>query len=245
MRTATDCCTACIVEAKCSCIYQPPTLRADLPAHPHAPSRKVSYSSFQRMVHGRTAASRLRKRSEVGLTLPYRGFTFFVGVKIVSPRAAADGDLEKITDQEHISPTCCCAMPPAAEVDLELRRLGSVGGVLGLLRRRSVDESAHVYAGRIQLGAALLASKLDITPAHTKCGATTSAGGDAGGDEEGSAVVASWGGRALAAVLDAIVQGGRCFWPPTVTSRQQTRPHIWVVCISAGMYVVAVYCCPR
>ncbi|CBJ33243.1 hypothetical protein Esi_0448_0002 [Ectocarpus siliculosus] len=102
-------------------------------------------------------------------------------------------------------------MPPAVDLELELRRLGCVDGVLGLLRRRSINESDHVYADRIQLGAALLACKLDLRAAPTKCGATAIAAGrgGAGGDEEGSALAASWGEEALASVLTLVVQGCR------------------------------------
>lgn len=139
------------------------------------------------------------------------------------------------------SHTCCYPMPPAVDLELELRRLGCVDGVLGLLRRRSINESDHVYADRIQLGAALLACKLDLRAAPTKCGATAFAAGrgGAGGDEEGSALTASWGEKALASVLDVVVQGGWCFRCPIATARQQIRPYICVV--SAGMLYVHAF----
>lgn len=106
------------------------------------------------------------------------------------------------------------------DVELELRRLGGVDGTINLLRQPAVGESSDTYAGRVELGAALLACKIGLGDAHTKCGATSAISSGSGVDGRGcqpqlvdSSAVAtlreSWEPRALTAAINALLQGGR------------------------------------
>lgn len=103
------------------------------------------------------------------------------------------------------------------DVGLELRRLGGVGGAINLLRHPAVDEPRDTYAGRVELGAALLACKIGLGDTRAKCGAITSISSGSRVDAwdcqrplvDSSAVTLkeSWEPRALAAVINALLQG--------------------------------------
>lgn len=105
------------------------------------------------------------------------------------------------------------------DVELELRRLGGVDGTISLLRQPAVGESSGIYAGRVELGAALLACKIGLGNAHIKRGAITSTSTSAVDGRacqqplvDSNAVTtlrASWEPKALTAVIDALLQGRR------------------------------------
>lgn len=59
------------------------------------------------------------------------------------------------------------------DVELELRRLGGIQGALSLLRQPAVYNSHEVSASRIELGAVILACKIELET-RTRCGATSS-----------------------------------------------------------------------
>lgn len=114
--------------------------------------------------------------------------------------------------------------PAAADVGLELRRIGGIDGAFNLLRRRAVRESDDVYAGRIELGVALLACKigLGLCEAHTQRGAIkTPSSSQVDGQDcqqrqrqvDSSSVVEAllptWGAKALVVVLETLLRGGR------------------------------------
>lgn len=134
--------------------------------------------------------------------------------------------------------------PAAVDVDLELRRLGGFSGVFNLLRRRAiaVGESDDVYAGRVELGAALLACRIGLGNPHTIRGAiTTPSSYEVDGRDcqqrqqqqtqvdssEVKALMATWGSNALAVVLDTL-RGRPCFWGSHILSVIQS--HVYVLC---------------
>lgn len=112
-----------------------------------------------------------------------------------------------------------------ADVDLEVRRLGGVPGLLKLLRPPIGSASAGFCADRIELGAAILACKVkNIPPPEKRCGSSNvfsmrplgNTGEDdcgeqgllfghyRGGEEAGT----PWETRVFIAALDAL-QGAR------------------------------------
>lgn len=107
------------------------------------------------------------------------------------------------------------------DVELELRRLGGVDGVIDLLRQPAAGEVIDIYAGRIELGAALLACKTaGLGKAHTKCGVTTSTSSASAvrgrncqqqpvDSSDVSTLGESWEPRALTAVIGVLLQGTR------------------------------------
>lgn len=126
----------------------------------------------------------------------------------------------------------------SADLELELRRLGEINGTINLLRQPAVGESSDVYAGRVELGAALLACKIGLGNNHTKCGTTTSVSWgfavnarDCQPQLVGSSAVAtsreSWEPKALTAVINALLQGRRGMFDTRIhprNTRCDTQP---------------------
>ena len=105
-------------------------------------------------------------------------------------------------------------MPSGAHVELELRRLGGVDGVINLLRKPSAAESDDAFAGRVELGAALLGCKIGVGGVPT-CPLSAAHGRPHDHQQqacssrtERSAV--PWGLKAFVAVLDVLLKGTRC-----------------------------------
>lgn len=110
-------------------------------------------------------------------------------------------------------PTNTRKMSLDTDVELEVRRLGGVSGVINLLRERSADESDNAYAGRIELGAALLGCKIGT---HTKRGASDFVASTTSGRDHDQHIadssriepsMLSWESKGFVAVLDVLVQG--------------------------------------
>lgn len=111
-----------------------------------------------------------------------------------------------------------------ADVDLEVRRLGGVPGLLRLLRPPVGTASSGFCADRIELGAAILACKVNnIPPEKRRCGASNvlpmrplgNAAEDCGKQglfsrhyRGGGGAGTPWETRVLIAALDAL-QGAR------------------------------------
>lgn len=101
------------------------------------------------------------------------------------------------------------------EVELELRRLGGDGGLLNLLRRSNGVETTIACAGRVELGAALVALKVKDTSRIRICGGTPRSSASYGRDvgertpRVPIAATMAWESKVLLAVVDAL-QGARC-----------------------------------
>lgn len=113
-----------------------------------------------------------------------------------------------------------------ADIELELRRLGGIDGVLNLLHLSAgLGSAGSCCADRIELGAALLACRIAETRGGKKCGTTTRASSSpchpriegekrasSRGPMDGSTTTSmdtSWEPKALVFALDAL-QGVLC-----------------------------------
>eukprot|EP00903_Cladosiphon_okamuranus_P005904 g5838.t1 len=104
------------------------------------------------------------------------------------------------------------------DLELELRRLGGVDGIIKLFRKPALGESSDIYAERVELGAALLACKIDLGNNHPNCGTTTSVSSgfvvgtwdcqlQLAGSNAAATLRESWEPKALTVVINALLRG--------------------------------------